>query len=481
MNQARTVMDARASIEQGDISAEELVQETLESIRHWEPNINAFLEILEESAVAEAKQADQAHGRGKLHGIPIAIKDIICTTEGHTTAASKMLQRFQSPFAATVIERLKAEGAIIIGKTNCDEFAMGASNEYSAFGPTKNPWDTERVAGGSSGGSGAAVGSGEVMAALGTDTGGSIRMPANFCGVVGVKPTYGRVSRFGAVAYASSFDQIGPMTRTVADAALLLEVLAGHDERDATSSQKAVPTYTEFCTKGVEGLTIGMPKEYFGDEVAKEVRVVVGRAVKELEKLGAKIHNISLPLMQAAVPTYYLLVKSEASTNLARYDGLRYGKLELEAKTLLEHYSEARGRYFGPEVKRSILMGTYALSAGYIDAWYKQASKVRTLIRQEFAAAFQDVDVIIGPVAAELPWKIGQKADDPLAMYQADLLTDPASVAGLPAMSIPCGFSQDLPVGLQIIAPHFKEERLFQVAGAYEQQHDWWQRLPQRS
>ena len=445
------------------------VEESLRQIEKWEPHVSAFLEVFQDAT--NDKQ-------GRLRGIPIAIKDIICTTEGHTTAASKMLENFQSPFDATVIQRVKNEGAVIIGKTSCDEFAMGVSNEYSAYGPVKNPWDTSKVPGGSSGGSAAAVASGEVNMALGTDTGGSIRMPANFCGIVGVKPTYGRVSRFGAIAYASSFDQIGPMTRTVKDAASLLEIIAGQDPLDATSSQEAVGEYVKACGQDIKGLTVGIPKEFFGEGVDEGIIQTVQTAIEDLKKLGAETVEISLPLMAAAVPTYYLLVKAEASTNLGRYDVLRYAAQDLTKEDLIERYVEARGKGFGPEVKRAILMGTYALSAGYIDAWYKQASRVRTLIRREFEEVFRKVDIIAAPVSAELPWALGEKVEDPLAMYMADLLTTPASVAGLPAMSVPCGFIDKLPVGLQLIAPHFQEEQLFKTAYAYEQQHNWHVQTP---
>ncbi|HLD25414.1 MAG TPA: Asp-tRNA(Asn)/Glu-tRNA(Gln) amidotransferase subunit GatA [Candidatus Andersenbacteria bacterium] len=467
-----SIAATQAALAAKEISPAELLAETLQQIQATNPSLNAFLEVFTE-ATPTAKT-------GRLAGIPVAIKDIICTTEGHTTASSKMLQSFRSPFDATVVQRLKDAGAVIIGKTNCDEFAMGASNEFSAYGPVKNPWDTGRVAGGSSGGSAAAVAAGEVLAALGTDTGGSLRLPASFCGVVGVKPTYGRVSRFGVIAYASSFDQVGPVARTVKDAALLLEIIAGSDQQDATSSPHPVPAYTQACGQSIAGLTIGLPAEFFGDEVDDSVKNIVTKAVSALEQQGATLKEISLPLMHLAVPTYYLLVKSEASTNLSRFDALRFAPLpRIAAGSLLQHYETARGQGFGPEVKRSILMGTYALSAGYIDAWYKQASRVRTLIRREFAAAFKEVDVIAGPVSAETAFPLGAKADDPLAMYFADLLTDPASVAGLPALSVPAGFVNSLPVGLQVIGPHFGEEQLFQVAHAYEQSQDWWKKKPE--
>ncbi|MEK7557161.1 MAG: Asp-tRNA(Asn)/Glu-tRNA(Gln) amidotransferase subunit GatA [Patescibacteria group bacterium] len=460
-------------------SSQTLIEESLESIQNWEPHVRAFLEVFEDSARAQAKKADANKEQGKLHGLPVAIKDLILTTEGHTTAASKILETFESPYDATVIKRLKAAGAIIVGKTNLDEFAMGSSNEYSAFGPVKNPWDMSRVAGGSSGGSAVAVATGEAWAALGTDTGGSVRLPASFCNVVGLKPTYGRNSRFGVIAYASSFDQVGIFSRTVKDNALLLEILAGQDEYDATTAREPVGDYTGACQKGVKGLTIGLPKEFFGKDVEPEIAETVSGAVKQLEKLGARLQEVSLPLMHAAVPTYYLLVKAEASSNLARFDALRYGKLPVQAKNLLEHYLESRGKYFGSEVKRAILMGTYTLSAGYVDAWYKQASRVRTLIRREFESLFEQVDVIAGPVSPEGVFPLGSKADDPLKMYLADLLADPASVAGLPALSVPAGFSNSLPVGMQLIAPHFREDLLFQAAYAYEQSQDWWQKVPE--
>lgn len=455
------------------------VEQSLEKMKVWEPHIHAFLEVFAESAKRQAQAADAAKEKtGQLHGLPIAIKDLILTKEGHTTAGSKILQNFQSPYEATVVKRLKNEGAIIIGKTNLDEFAMGASNEYSAYGPVPNPWDLTRVAGGSSGGSAAAVASGEVTLALGTDTGGSVRQPASFCNVVGLKPTYGRISRFGVIAYASSFDQVGIFSRTVKDNAMVLEILAGQDEYDATTSGEGMRDYVAACAKGVKGLKIGLPKEFFGKDVDAEVSEPVSEAVKELEKMGAKLVKVTLPLMQAAIPTYYVLVKAEASSNLARYDSLRYGKLPITAKNLLDHYLEARGKYFGPEPKRAILMGTYTLSTGYVDAWYKQASRVRTLIRREFENLFKKVDILAGPVSPEVAFPLGSKSGDPLKMYLADLLTDGPSVAGLPALSIPAGFANHLPVGMQLIAPHFREDVIYQAAHAYEQSQNWWQKVP---
>lgn len=479
-----TIAEARQAIVSGALSPAQLVEQAVAAISRWEPHLHAFLEVFGEQAAAAAQHVSTTDS--PLAGIPVAIKDIISTTEGHTTAASRILQQYCAPFDATVVSKLRAAGAIIIGKTNCDEFAMGSSNEYSAYGPVKNPWDTCRVPGGSSGGSAAAVSSGEVLAALGTDTGGSVRLPASFCGIVGLKPTYSRISRFGVVAYASSFDQVGPFARTVADVAALLEVLAGRDVRDATSSPRPVKAYTAACGQPVQGVTVGVPREFLGDEVTAPVREAVRAALQVLADGGARLKEISLPLMHAAIPTYYLLVKSEAASNLSRYDALRYSPLAVQAGTLVQQYQAARAAGFGPEVKRSILMGTYALSAGYIDAWYKQASRVRTLIRREFEQAFQQVEVIAGPVAADVAFPLGEKTADPLAMYLADLLTDPASVAGLPALSMPCGFASkagacrtgtsdqvQLPIGLQLIAPHFEEERLFTVGHAYEQATDW--------
>lgn len=468
----KTVIETRTALQSGDLSAREVVDHTLKKIAATDKPLHAFLEVFTKEAHEQADKLDQERitlDQSKpLAGIPVAIKDMICTREGHTTAASRMLQNFTAPYDATVITRLRKAGAIIIGKTNLDEFAMGSSTEYSAFGLTKNPYNQSRVAGGSSGGSAVAVASSQAPLALGTDTGGSIRQPASFCNVVGVKPTYGRVSRFGAIAYGSSLDQVGPFARTVAGAALLLQVLAGEDPRDATSAPEPVADYLAACKKDVRGMRIGVPQEFFSEGVSPVVAATVRQAIIKLEAQGAVIKDISLPLTPAAVAVYYLIAKAEASTNLARYDGLRFASTKVAANNLLDHYFEVRGAGFGPEVKRAILMGTYALSAGYYDAWYKQASRVRTLIRREYEAAFEDVDVIAGPTAPELPFVIGSKADDPLAMYLSDALTVPVSVAGLPALSVPAGFAENLPVGLQLIAPHFREELLFQTAASLE-------------
>lgn len=478
MDTNASIHDTKEKLKSGSLTASELVDQSLDTIKKTNPKLNSILEIFDETARKKASSIDEEGYDKPLQGIPVAVKDMIATSQGKTTAASKILERFESPYQATVVNKLEEAGAIVIGKANLDEFAMGSTNEYSAYGPVTNPWDTSKAAGGSSGGSAASVAARQVFASLGTDTGGSIRNPASACGVVGLKPTYGRVSRFGAIAYASSFDQVGPITRTVKDNALLLEILAGQDKYDATTSDTKPGKYTQACGKSIEGMKIGIPKEYFGEEVDPDIAKTIKDAINELQDMGAQLVDISLPLMEAAVPTYYLLVKAEASSNLARYDGLRYGELDVETDNLIEHYMEVRGKNFGPEVKRSILMGTYALSAGYVDAWYKQASKVRTLIREEFKQAFSQVDVIAGPVLPEAAFEIGSKTTDPLKMYLADLLSVPASVAGLPAISTPAGFTKNMPIGMQLIAPHFQEEKLYQVAHAYEEQHDWHTKAP---
>lgn len=475
-----SIFEARAALTAKNISAAELLEENLQTIGVWEPRVHALIEVLADEAkqVAAAWDSNKKHADEPLGGIPLVIKDLICTTEGHTRAASKILEKFQSPYDATVIKKLKAAGAVILAKANCDEFAMGSSNEYSAYGAVKNPWNLNKVSGGSSGGSVVSVATGESLGSLGTETGGSVRQPSSFCGVVGLKPTYGRVSRFGVIAYGSSLDQVGPIARNVKDVALLTKILAGQDEWDATSSPQKVPDYIEACGGNIEGLKIGVPKEFFGEGIDARIANVVRAAIKELEKLGAKAVEISLPLTPAAVAAYYLIAKPEASTNLARYDGIRYAKVETEAKNLLEQYLAVRGLGFGPEVKRAILMGTYALSSGYYEAWYKQASKIRTLIMREYQEAFKRVDVMVAPVSPELPFDIGSKADDPLAMYMADVLTCPINVATVPALAVPCGQVGGLPVGMQIIGPSFGEELLFRVGHAYEQSQEWHKARP---
>lgn len=477
-----TISGAINDLKSGAVTSRDLTERALSRIQEAEPRIHAFMEVLQEDALAQAQASDvrrKSGNVGVLEGVPIAIKDNICTTEGHTRAASKMLEHFVSPYDATVVSRLKEAGAVIVGKINCDEFAMGASTEYSAYGPTKNPWDVSRVPGGSSGGSAAAVAAGEVAVALGTDTGGSSRHPASFCGVVGLRPTYGRVSRFGAIAYGSSLDQICPITRTVEDAARMLSVMAGKDPRDATSSTHDVPEYHVNLSADVKDLRIGVPREFFGEGIDPKVSDTIKQALKTLESKGATLVDISLPLTPLGVPVYYLLAKAEGSTNLARYDALRFGELELAAETLLERYKEARGKGFGPEVKRTILMGTYGLSAGYADEWYKQAAKVRTLIRREYEDAFKQVDVIAGPTTIETAFPFGSKTGDPLQMYLTDALVVLQPLAGIPAISVPAGFIDGLPIGLQLAAPHFEEQRLLQVAHTFEQEHDFWQQVPE--
>jgi aspartyl-tRNA(Asn)/glutamyl-tRNA(Gln) amidotransferase subunit A len=429
-------------------------------------------------------QARQAEGntrkdvRQKLLGIPIAVKDNICTDGVKTTCSSKILKSFIPPYESTVTQKLKEQGYILIGKTNLDEFAMGSSTENSAFGHTKNPWDIERVPGGSSGGSAAAVAANECIAALGTDTGGSIRQPAAFCGVVGMKPTYGRVSRYGLVAFASSFDQIGPITKNVKDSACLLNIICGHDANDSTSAGLTVPDFVASLGQEIKGLKIGVPKEFFIEGMDREVEDSVKEAIKKLESLGAVPVEISLPYTEYAISTYYILTTSEASSNLARYDGVKYG-LRVDGKDLVDMYMRTRAEGFGAEVKRRIILGTYALSSGYYDAYYIKAQQVRTLIRQDFEKAFEHVDVIVTPTTPTPAFKVGEKTEDPLQMYLSDIFTISVNLAGVPGISIPCGFtSQDLPVGLQIIGKHFDEESVLKTAYAYEQATDWHKRKP---
>lgn len=465
------------------INARENMKKSFEAITSWEPSIGAFLEVTKEEAENQVQllEADVALSQKPLAGKTMAVKANIATTFGHTSAGSRILEHFVSPFNATCIQKVLAAGLIPIGKTQQDEFGMGSSTENIALPPqTKNPWDISRVAGGSSGGSAAAVASGEVDVAFGTDTGGSIRQPASMCGVVGVKPTYGRVSRHGLVSYGSSLDQAGVITRSVRDAAMMLEVMAGSDPFDATSSDEQVGQYMDACATGIDGMTIGVPKEFFAPGIDPEVQTLVQEAIYSFETLGATVREISLSLTPAAIAVYYLIAKAEASSNLARYDGLRYEGGSKMNEVLLEQYKSIRGKGFGPEVKRAILMGTYALSSGYVEAWYGQASKVRTLIRREYEQAFEEVDVIMGPVSPEAAFSLGSKTDDPLSMYLGDAYTVPVSVAGLPAISVPCGMTKNaLPVGLQIIAPHFQEETMFRFASAYEDANTWKNLVPQ--
>ncbi len=428
-----------------------------------------------------ARAWDTRYARGgnlpPLAGLPVAVKDVICTTDFPTTCGSRILDGWVPPYDAYVVTRLREAGAVIIGKTNMDEFAMGSSTENSAFGPTRNPWDVSRVPGGSSGGSAAAVAASLAPVALGTDTGGSIRQPAGFCGIVGLKPTYGRVSRYGLVAFASSLDQIGPMTKTAGDAALLLQVLAGRDVRDSTSADLPVPLYKEALNGGVRKLRIGIAAEAFGEGLQADVRHAVSTASRVLEKQGAELVDVSLPTISYALPTYYLIATSEASTNLARYDGVRYG-LRAASTDLYSMYTKTRREGFGPEVKRRIMLGTYALSAGYYEGFFLKAQRARTLVRRDFLHAFERVDLILMPTSPTVPFRLGEKVEDPLQMYLADVYTIPVNLAGLPGISIPCGFADGLPIGLQLIGRPFDEPTVLRAAHAYEQATQWHVRRP---
>ncbi|MBM7621968.1 aspartyl-tRNA(Asn)/glutamyl-tRNA(Gln) amidotransferase subunit A [Bacillus tianshenii] len=466
-----------------EISVSDLVDESYKRIGEVDGKVQAFLTLDEENARKQAKVLDEALGKEKEHGLlfglPVGVKDNIVTKGIRTTCGSKILGDFNPIYDATVVEKLKKAETITIGKINMDEFAMGSSNENSAFAATRNPWDLDRVPGGSSGGSAAAVAAGEVFFSLGSDTGGSIRQPAAFCGVVGLKPTYGRVSRYGLVAFASSLDQIGPITRTVEDNAYLLQAISGVDQMDSTSANTEVPDFLSGMTGDVKGLKIGVPKEYLGEGVSEEVRQSVLDALKVLEGLGATWEEVSLPHSKYALATYYLLSSSEASANLARFDGVRYGYRTDNAKNLLEMYKQTRAEGFGPEVKRRIMLGTYALSAGHYDAYYIKAQKVRTLIKQDFEKVFEKYDVIIGPTTPTPAFKVGEKTKDPLTMYANDILTIPVNLAGVPGISVPAGFVDGLPVGLQIIAKHFDESTIYRVAHAFEQATDHHTKKPQ--
>ena len=459
-----------------EISARELTEDVLSRMDAVEGDVGAYLLETRESALAQADAVDAKRAAGEkipfLAGIPGAVKDNICTIGVRTTAASKILENFVPPYDATVMTKLHAEDVVILGKTNLDEFAMGGSTENSAFQPTHNPWDTARVPGGSSGGSAAAVASGTAIWALGSDTGGSIRQPASFCGIVGLKPTYGRVSRYGLMAYASSLDQIGPLTRDVTDAAHLMNVIAGHDPMDSTASRADVPDYTQALRADVKGLKIGLPKEYFIDGMDQEVEASVRKAIADMEAMGAEVREISLPHTDYAVSTYYLIAPAEAATNLERYDGVSYGA-RVDGEDLVDMMTRTRTEKFGAEVKRRILIGNYALSAGYYDAYYLKALKVRTLIQQDFTRAFEQVDVIMTPTAPTPAYRIGEMTS-PLQMYLQDISTVPLNLAGLPGISVPCGFTAaGLPIGLQIIGRPLAEETILRAAFAYEQGHDF--------
>ncbi len=477
-----SVADALAKLRAKEISAVELTQAHLDRIEAQEPSIHAFITRTPERALDAARAADAAIAQGDdrrpLLGIPLAVKDVLSTQGVETTCGSNILTGYVPPFTATAVQRLFDAGMILLGKTNCDEFAMGSSTENSAKGVTANPWNVERVPGGSSGGSAAAVAARMAPVALGTDTGGSIRQPGSFCGVVGLKPSYGRVSRYGLVAFGSSLDCAGPLTRTVEDAARLLQVMAGHDPLDSTSMDTPVPDYTAALTGNVAGLRVGVPKEYFIDGMQPEVENTVRAAIAHLASLGAKIVEISLPYTDTSLPVYYIIAPAEASANLARYDGIRFGQ-RVDTGEMWPTYKATRGQGFGAEVKRRIMLGTYALSAGYYDAYYGKAQQVRTLIRHDFDAAFEQVDVIAGPVAPTTAFKLGENTNDPIKMYLEDVFTLPPSLAGVPGLSVPCGFDHaGLPIGLQLIGPAFREDVILRVGHAYEQTTEWHKRLP---
>lgn len=477
------VSDLHELIHKKELKVSDLVEESFKRIAQVEDKVQAFLTLDEEQARNTAKVMDDKlasdSAKGLLFGMPIGIKDNIVTKGLRTTCASKILENFDPIYDATVVQKLQHAETVTIGKLNMDEFAMGSSNENSGFKKTYNPWNLERVPGGSSGGSAAAVAAGEVLFSLGSDTGGSIRQPAAFCGVVGLKPTYGRVSRFGLVAFASSLDQIGPITRTVEDNAYLLQAISGVDPMDSTSANVEVPDFAAAMTGDVKGLKIAVPKEYLGEGVAESVRQSVLDALKVLEKHGAVWEEVSLPHSKYALATYYLLSSSEASANLARFDGVRYGYRTPDAENLLDMYKKTRAEGFGDEVKRRIMLGTFALSSGYYDAYYKKAQKVRTLIKQDFENVFANYDVIIGPTTPTPAFKIGENIEDPMTMYVNDILTIPVNLAGVPAISVPCGFDGGLPLGLQIIGKHFDEALLYRVAHAFEQATDYHKQKPQ--
>ncbi len=478
-----TIDEAHRLLKAKEISSVELTKSYLERSQRLEPEVHALVSLTDELALEQAKKADELIASGDsqpLTGIPVLIKDNMCTKGVLTTCSSRILENFVPPYDATVVEKLNACGAVIMGKANMDEFAMGSSTENSALFTTSNPWDLGRVPGGSSGGSAAAVAAGEAVYALGSDTGGSIRQPAGFCSVTGLKPTYGRVSRYGLVAFASSLDQIGPLTQDVTDCALVLNAIAGYDSRDSTSVPRPTPDYTKCLNSDIKGLRLGVPKEYFVTGIQAEVAATIKAAIGKLEELGAEIEwEVSLPHTPCALAVYYIIAPSEASANLARYDGVKYGFSYKDTDSMWQAMEKTRQHGFGAEVKRRIMLGTYALSAGYYDAWYRKAQKVRTIIRQEFDKAFEKYDALLTPTSPTVPFKIGEKVDDPFQMYLSDVCTIPVNIAGLPAISIPAGFSDGLPIGLQIIGKPFAEETILKIAYAYQQATDWHKRKPE--
>ena len=477
-----TIHELHEKLKNKEVSSVEATREVFSRIDAVEDKVRSFVTITRDEAMRQAEEADKRIASGDIRpltGIPIAVKDIFCTKGIRTTCSSKILENFIPPYDSTVVAKLKKEGAVILGKTNMDEFAMGSSTETSFFGVTRNPWDLDRVPGGSSGGSAASLAASECIASIGTDTGGSIRQPAALCGVVGLKPKYGRVSRYGMIAFASSLDQGGPMTKDVRDAATMLQAMAGHDRMDSTSVDIAVPDYSKALASDIKGLKIGLPKEYFIEGMNKEVDESVRKAVKDMEGLGAEVVEITLPHTEYAVAVYYLVATAEASSNLARFDGAKYGYRAENAKDLLDMYKRTRAEGFGSEVKRRIMLGTYALSSGYYDAYYLKAQKARTLIKKDFDDAFKKCDVIVTPTAPTPAFKIGEKTADPLQMYLSDIFTISVNLAGLPAISLPCGFTgSNLPIGLQIIGKGFDEETVLRAAHAYEQATEWHKKKP---
>lgn len=470
-----TVAAARRALDSREISASDLTEAYLDRIERLDGELGTYLHVMAAVAREQATVADRRIAAGDaspMTGIPVALKDVLCTVDAPTTAASRILEGFRPPYDATVVRRLREQGAIFLGKANTDEFAMGSSNENSAFKPVRNPWDRGRVPGGSSGGPAAAVAAGLAAVSLGSDTGGSIRQPAGFCGIVGVKPTYGRVSRFGLLAFASSLDQIGPFARTVEDAAIALQAIAGHDPLDSTSSPQPLPDFREALTGNISGMRIGVAREYAVDGMEPGVSAAVDAAISRIAELGAEIVPVDLPHTRYALPTYYITAPAEASANLARYDGVKYG-LAVEAPSLRETYERTRGEGFGPEVKRRIMLGAYALSSGYYDAYYVKAQKVRTLIKRDFDEAWAKVDAIVAPTSPTVAFPLGARTDDPYQMYLADVFTIPANMAGIPGVAVPCGFSDGLPVSLQVLGPPFAESTILRIADAYERSEAW--------
>lgn len=477
----KTIAEQSQALASGEISSVELTRRYLDRIQQLDTELNSYITVTEELALSQAKAADEQRAAGTANvmtGIPLAHKDLFCTEGVKTTCGSKILDNFIAPYESTVTSRFRDAGAVMLGKTNMDEFAMGSSNENSHYGPVKNPWDQNAIPGGSSGGSAAAVAAQLAAGATGTDTGGSIRQPASHCGITGLKPTYGRVSRYGMIAYASSLDQAGPMTRTAEDAAIMLNTMAGFDHRDSTCLDREVPDYTATLNDSLEGLTIGLPKEYFAKGLDSAVEQQVRNAITEYEKLGARIKEVSLPNAELCIPAYYVIAPAEASSNLSRFDGVRFGYRCEDPKDLEDLYLRSRSEGFGEEVKRRIIVGTYALSAGYYDAYYRKAQQIRRMIRDDFLTAFKECDVIMGPNAPTPAFNIGEMSNDPVAMYLSDIYTLSVNLAGLPGMSIPAGMANDRPVGLQVIGQHFDEARLLNISHRFQQATDWHQKTP---